>query len=177
MSLIECPECGRKVSSFASCCPECGFPISKEQNKENVRYNLVMTSDIPVESKMKLSFYITNKLYPNRIEEISKRSMTIPFVIAENLTLKNAEMLKERCKKFCDSVEITPYDSATAIYGIDINQKAEYILGLTERPLTCPRCGSTAVTTGSRGYSIVWGFAGSGKTVNRCGKCGYSWKP
>lgn len=44
-------------------------------------------------------------------------------------------------------------------------------------PLTCPRCGSTAITTGSRGYSLVWGFAGSGKTVNRCGKCGYSWKP
>lgn len=46
-----------------------------------------------------------------------------------------------------------------------------------DQPLKCPRCGSTAITTGSRGYSLVWGFAGSGKTVNRCGKCGYSWKP
>lgn len=43
--------------------------------------------------------------------------------------------------------------------------------------LKCPRCGSTAVTTGQRGFSILTGFLGSNKTVNRCGKCGYTWKP
>ena len=43
--------------------------------------------------------------------------------------------------------------------------------------LRCPNCGSTAVTTGQRGYSAIYGFAGSSRTVNRCGKCGYSWEP
>ncbi len=43
--------------------------------------------------------------------------------------------------------------------------------------LRCPGCGSTAVTTGQRGYSVLYGFAGSSRTVNRCGKCGYSWEP
>ena len=43
--------------------------------------------------------------------------------------------------------------------------------------LTCPKCGSTAVTTGQRGYSVITGFFGSGQTVNRCGKCGHKWKP
>ncbi|MCI9067221.1 MAG: hypothetical protein HFI65_00780 [Lachnospiraceae bacterium] len=43
--------------------------------------------------------------------------------------------------------------------------------------LRCPSCGSTAVTTGQRGYSAVYGFAGSARTVNRCGNCGYSWEP
>ena len=43
--------------------------------------------------------------------------------------------------------------------------------------VTCPKCGSTAVTTGQRGFSIISGFIGSGSTVNRCGKCGYKWKP
>jgi len=46
-----------------------------------------------------------------------------------------------------------------------------------EVPLSCPRCGSTSVTTGARGYSIVTGFLGSNKTTNRCGKCGHSWQP
>lgn len=41
----------------------------------------------------------------------------------------------------------------------------------------CPRCGSTDVTAGQRGYSMFWGFIGSGSTVNRCGKCGHKWKP
>ena len=43
--------------------------------------------------------------------------------------------------------------------------------------LRCPKCGSTAITTGSRGINWFWGTIGSGKTVNRCGKCGYTWKP
>lgn len=43
--------------------------------------------------------------------------------------------------------------------------------------IKCPKCGSTSITAGSRGYSIVWGFIGSGSTVNRCSNCGYKWKP
>lgn len=45
------------------------------------------------------------------------------------------------------------------------------------KQITCPRCGSTNITTGSRGFSLVTGFIGSGKTVNRCASCGYKWKP
>jgi len=41
----------------------------------------------------------------------------------------------------------------------------------------CPKCGSTAVSTGARGFSIVTGFIGSGQTVNRCGNCGHKWRP
>ena len=43
--------------------------------------------------------------------------------------------------------------------------------------LYCPKCGSEYITTGKRGYSLLTGFIGSGKTVNRCGSCGYKWKP
>lgn len=41
----------------------------------------------------------------------------------------------------------------------------------------CPKCGSTNITAGQRGHSLVWGFAGSGSTVNRCANCGHKWKP
>lgn len=43
--------------------------------------------------------------------------------------------------------------------------------------LKCPKCGSTAITTGQRGFSLISGFWGSSKTMNRCGNCGYKWKP
>ena len=43
--------------------------------------------------------------------------------------------------------------------------------------IRCPKCGSTQITTGQRGYSLFSGFLGSNKTVNRCAACGYSWKP
>lgn len=41
----------------------------------------------------------------------------------------------------------------------------------------CPKCGSTQITTGQRGYSLLTGFLGSNKTVNRCANCGHTWKP
>lgn len=41
----------------------------------------------------------------------------------------------------------------------------------------CPKCGSTSISTGQRGYSLLTGFFGSGNTVNRCSNCGYKWKP
>ena len=43
--------------------------------------------------------------------------------------------------------------------------------------LHCPRCGSTSITTGSRGVNWTLGLIGASQTVNRCGSCGYTWKP
>lgn len=41
----------------------------------------------------------------------------------------------------------------------------------------CPKCGSTSIATVNRGYSIVWGFIGSGKPINVCQRCGHKFKP
>lgn len=50
-------------------------------------------------------------------------------------------------------------------------------IALNKNKIHCPKCNSTNVTTGQRGYSFWTGFLGSSKTVNRCGNCGYKWKP
>nr|DAH20475.1 MAG TPA: putative DNA-binding protein [Caudoviricetes sp.] len=42
-----------------------------------------------------------------------------------------------------------------------------------EPKIRCPKCGSTNIATGQRGYSLLTGFLSSGKTMNRCGNCGY----
>lgn len=58
------------------------------------------------------------------------------------------------------------------------NQKQQKQQSREEKNLPkCPRCGSTSITAGQRGYSLIWGFIGSGNTVNRCSKCGHKWKP
>ena len=41
----------------------------------------------------------------------------------------------------------------------------------------CPKCGSTAIHPVQRGFSLITGFVGSGKTLNYCANCGYKWKP
>lgn len=50
-------------------------------------------------------------------------------------------------------------------------------ISAAKNTLKCPKCGSTAVSTGQRGFSLLTGFIGAGQTMNRCGKCGYKWKP
>lgn len=48
MALIKCPECGREVSDKASACPNCGYPISKsiENNNVIVRIKLETTPGV-----------------------------------------------------------------------------------------------------------------------------------
>lgn len=46
-----------------------------------------------------------------------------------------------------------------------------------ENTIHCPKCNSTAITTCARGVNNFWGLLGASKTVNRCGNCGYTWKP
>lgn len=37
MPLIKCPDCGNEVSSFATTCPRCGYPISSIRNKNIIK--------------------------------------------------------------------------------------------------------------------------------------------
>lgn len=43
--------------------------------------------------------------------------------------------------------------------------------------LTCPKCGSTNITEGTRGFTLTTGFIGSGKFRYVCKDCGNKWKP
>ncbi len=46
-----------------------------------------------------------------------------------------------------------------------------------EETIHCPKCNSTSISTGARGVNNFWGMLGASKTVNRCGNCGFTWKP
>lgn len=60
-----------------------------------------------------------------------------------------------------------------------------YIEGSFNQPKTtpppkvpcCPKCKSTALATVNRGYSLFWGFIGSGTPMNVCQACGHKFKP
>ena len=59
---------------------------------------------------------------------------------------------------------------------IEYQLKLKQFNDIVSKP-KCPKCGSTNITTGQRGYTLLTGFLGSNKTVNRCSNCGYTWKP
>ena len=63
MALINCPECGKRVSSYALNCPDCGYPINKEKldnqiddsviNDEQINAEIDIHQDVPSYTKKK----------------------------------------------------------------------------------------------------------------------------
>lgn len=165
--LITCPECGEKISDKADKCIHCGYPIKVIKNIENTICNIDGT----------------------------------PYDLYEVLNLINNGKYKDSFLKLNESIKISIKNCLNIIEFIDISstipdhyETKEYtkneeleaykkILSMKDKKLTnngdvlCPKCGSNQITTGQRGFSLLTGFIGSNKTVNRCGKCGYSWKP
>lgn len=72
--------------------------------------------------------------------------------------------------------DIIEYELKLGQFRMQVEQRETQQQVISNQP-KCPRCGSTAITAGQRGYSIWTGFLGSDKTVNRCGNCGHKWKP
>lgn len=176
MPLIKCIECGSEVSTYADACPRCGCPVQKSidttgnSNKlVDVRVDSISNNDTDWIGGFINQMWNVNSSVSDAVIE------QIPFVITRGVAYKTAEEIRRLLEKEGCTISLVNSGETKEVFTLD-QVKAS---GLYKKyqPLTCPRCGSTAVTTGSRGYSLVWGFAGSGKTVNRCGKCGYSWKP
>lgn len=70
-------------------------------------------------------------------------------------------------------------DFILSMFKLKCSDPIEYQFKLSQAAniVKCPKCGSTNITTGQRGWSIVTGLIGSGGAVNRCANCGYKWKP
>ena len=71
--------------------------------------------------------------------------------------------------------DIIEFETKISIYREQAKKDGCY--GKPKNIAICPKCGSTSITAGQRGFSLLTGFIGSGKTVNRCANCGYKWKP
>src|SRR6185295_15592561 len=49
MALINCPECGKQVSTAAQACPGCGFPVGQELAVTNPEESAVSTDEVLAE--------------------------------------------------------------------------------------------------------------------------------
>lgn len=110
----------------------------------------------------------------------------------EKEALQITSMTTEEFSVLCD---VAPNNNEFCVLMIDLKEKdpIEYQLKMSQfkaqlqqqkssaprkaNTVRCPRCGSTNITAGQRGYSLLTGFVGSGSTVNRCANCGHKWKP
>ena len=69
------------------------------------------------------------------------------------------------------------YEQQKAIKKTAKNNKVVEQKNSSDNKITCPKCGSTNITEGTRGFALTTGFVGSGKFRYVCKKCGNKWKP
>jgi tRNA(Ile2) C34 agmatinyltransferase TiaS len=135
-------------------CPECGKDVSDKADK------------------------CINCGYPIKIRTIvNGQEYDLSHELELVLSGKNIEAIKSVREKvglgLADGKSIIDYMSQHNKCPIAMNFNHKHESNLPK----CPKCGSTAITAGQRGYSLITGFIGSGKTVNRCSNYGYKWKP
>lgn len=175
MPLIKCIDCGSDVSSYATTCPKCGCPVSVSIEKNGSIPLVDIVLRFVPEDNYGWTREFISQVNGITIEEAYDIIRSVPVVIIKGVSQKTFDTVKRLLSSEGCNVDVTNSNETEekitedTIAGTELYQKYQ--------PIKCPRCGSTAVTTTSRGYSLLTGFIGSNKTVNRCGKCGYTWKP
>ena len=122
--------------------------------------------------------YKKNNIYYLIFKDKMRKNVTQPDIKLDVVVDRVTEESAQRVVNYLRSIGIISRIEESD-YALMDNQEQNVIDYFTRAsaPVLCPRCGSNQITAGQRGFSIVTGFIGSSKTVNRCAKCGYSWKP
>lgn len=183
MSEIICPECKKKISSFAKACPVCGFPMAEFLEKHCL-------NDFE-------KTWICTKCGENECDKLKNPVCRYCKTVLTQTDINNKDFFKKMCnssnedfkkyiieiaKKYGNNFSNESFDNRYKVIKEKMNNSkpstsTQSTQQQSSAQVTCPKCGSTSIATTNRGYSFFTGFLGSGKPVNVCQKCGYKWKP
>lgn len=146
MALIDCPECGNKISDKAVSCPHCGYPL--------VEKNHCIINGVDIDCSFVFNDY---DIELRQLEMMDKTNLDINVV---------DRIVKEWSK----AGKIPPvFNGKVSTWEEDRKRESEEY----NSKVHCPKCNSTAIQTINRGYSFWTGFLGSDSPRNVCQKCGY----
>lgn len=157
----------------ARICPKCGSKglVPVEFDKKCFCGGNEIVFNVTEDEYIKMSDYEKNKM----IEQmdihplISKEDALTIYNVTHSIEIIDAMIeLKQK--------DIIEYGLKLSQFKNQLEQKRQ-VNQQEKSQVRCPKCGSTNITAGQRGYSLLTGFIGSGSTVNRCAKCGHKWKP
>ena len=167
MALIKCPECGKEISDKAPACIYCGYPLHLQaettapSSGNGLQQVILDTNSVSPEKKIVCIKVVRESNGMGLAEASNLVGSPNTAVVKGNLTKMEAEKIAQNFLK----IGVKAYVCAM--------KRSE----TTEVEIICPKCGSTAIHAGPRGYSLLTGIIGSGKTIITCLHCGYKWKP
>ena len=166
MALIRCPECGKEISNKAETCPNCGYPTAGLCKAKRTTNEYAVILENAGVNKVKVIRNV-REVTGLGLKEAKEMTESVPHVVIDKISLEAATAIKNAFE-----------DDGAIVSVVSSDDKSNQIAVAKEaNKIRCPRCGSTQITTGQRGFSFWTGFIGANKTVNRCAKCGHSWRP
>lgn len=184
MALVYCPECKHEISSKASSCTKCGFPIAKFLKDNNLDdfEHLKICPKCGCFNSSNIAEYVPVRL---------KCKYCNTMVVQTDLTEEDYENMKkeyddekERIAYICNKYGGNVFSSDSFDYRVEtlITKPFSdtYKLDPDINVPTCPTCGShnikkiTGTTKASN--AILFGLFGNKRTKQfHCNTCGYEW--
>lgn len=187
MGLIICPECNSEVSQYTETCVNCGLPI-KDFLKEHAINDIEKVFVCPKCANVYFGYkkectplhvkceYCNNIVIETNEDPDELFKLRIYKTTKKDFEDKSIQMAKKYGNNQFE--EVAYNDRLIQLRQKIQNNRQDSSNRLQQQIIPkCPKCGSTAITAGQRGYSLLTGFLGSNKTVNRCANCGHTWKP
>lgn len=199
MALVKCPECGREnVSDSAESCPNCGFGIKvhfnkvKENKIQQRRLDSIPMPQKPEKEKIGVKGWFAILLFPSLFAlfaligfvagEIGGAMIMICvgaflfYIIYYATVLQEYNKKMEKYNRAIQDFEKYKRDEIKE-QNIKYAEQVKIAEAKKNNQPICPKCGSTDVADGTRGYTLTTGFVGSGNFRYICKKCNFKWKP
>ena len=175
MALIKCPECGKEISDKSKQCIHCGYPLDELKiNNTNQLYKIVLTDH----GKNKVQTIAKIREFTGMgLAEAKKFSESLPQIIQAGISMNECDLIQSHFLSVGATVEIQPDTESVSKNTVLENKPITKAVVKDKNVIACPKCGSTAIVTTNRGFSIITGFIGSGSPRNVCQNCGFKWKP
>lgn len=178
MALIECPECGGKVSDKAPTCIHCGYPLheSEVMQVQEVQYCPYCGKTNNIESTF-CGYCGKSFLKEEKKQELAP--------INSNTDVVNIMDYKNDLDMPNDMVRLQQAQIIQQQRQLD-EQRRQF-----DAQAKCPKCGSTSLSGGKQGFGVgkavagavllggvglLAGGIGANKTVVTCMNCGYKFK-
>ena len=178
MALIKCPECGREISDRAKACIHCGFPLSEETSNAHLSNDGPKKIVVSNPDGLAIIYSATVSVVKSEMG-ISEKEAKMYVKDGNPITIDclDSHSVQAVYSKLKESFVKVSSISNVEVRLVDADKDVVWDTRNTPKVPCCPKCGSTALATVNRGYSIVWGFLGSGTPVNVCQACGHKFKP
>ncbi len=178
MALIECPECGGKVSDKAPACIHCGYPLkeSVEEKTQQIQFCPYCGKQNDIESPF---CGYCGKSFVRNEEKQEIVALTPTSDVVDIMDYKNDLDMPN------DMIRLQQAQIIQQQRQLD-EQRRQF-----DAQAKCPKCGSTSLSGGKQGFGLgkavagavliggvglLAGGIGANKTVVTCLNCGYKFK-